>query len=262
MCRVLNESITHHLGPNATEQDFLAEDLTPDYDFYDDDHDLDPDHGNLEVTPEMEDNYLSAEISVPRGGTLVKGHVTSRKRHKDSNPVGLANANPILDTREYTFTFDDGDETILNANLIAEAMCVLCDPDGNQYVLLDSIIDHRQLDTAIRPSDQKVVQPNGRTYMKRSTIGWLVCCQWKDGSTSWENLADLKESHPLETNEYAVTQGIDHKPAFNWWVPRVLKKHDRIISLVCKRTTCYLKWTHKFGIEVPKTVKEALEVDR
>jgi hypothetical protein len=98
--------------------------------------------------------------------------------------------------------------------------------------------------------------------MKHSTIGWQVCCQWKDGSTSWENLADLKESHPLETTEYAVTQGIDHKPAFNWWVPHVLKKHDWIISLVRKRTTRYLKRTHKFGIEVPKTVKEALALYR
>jgi hypothetical protein len=84
--------------------------------------------------------------------------------------------------------------------------------------------------------------------MKHSTIGWQVCCQWKDGSTSWENLADLKESHPLETAEYAMTQGIDHKPAFNWWVPHILKKRDQIISLVCKPTTHYLKRTHKFGI--------------
>ncbi len=74
---------------------------------------------------------------------MMKGHFTSQKRDKDSNPVGLTNASSILDTREYTFTFDDGDETILNANLIAEAMYAQCDPDGNQYVLLDSIIDHR-----------------------------------------------------------------------------------------------------------------------
>jgi hypothetical protein len=98
--------------------------------------------------------------------------------------------------------------------------------------------------------------------MKCSTIGWQVCCQLKDGSTSWENIADLKDSHPLETAEYAVTQGIDHKPAYNWWVPHVLKKCDRIISSVCKQTTCYLKQTHKFGMEVLKTVKEALDLDR
>ncbi len=98
--------------------------------------------------------------------------------------------------------------------------------------------------------------------MKLSTIGWQVCCQWKDGSTSWKNLADLKESHPLWTAEYDVTQGIDHEPDFNWWVSHVLKKRDRIISLVPKQTTCYLIQTHKFGIEVPKTVKEALDLDR
>ncbi len=171
MCRVFNESITHYLGPNATEQDFPAEDLTLDYDFYHNNHDLDPDHGNLEATPEMGDNYLSTEISAPRGVALVKGRVTSRKTNKDGNPIGLAKANPILDTRAYTFTFDDGDETVLNANLIAEAMCAQCDPDRNQYVLLYLIIDHRRLDTAIRPSDQKDVQPNGWTYMKCSTIG-------------------------------------------------------------------------------------------
>ncbi len=117
--------------------------MTPDFDHYDDDHDLDPDHGDLEVTPKMGDNYLNAEISVLQGGTLMKGRITSQKRDKDSNPVRLANASPILDTHEYTFTFDDGDETVMSANLIAEAMYAQCDPDGNQYVLLDSIIDHQ-----------------------------------------------------------------------------------------------------------------------
>jgi hypothetical protein len=251
-----------HLGPNATDQDFLAEDLTPDFDHYDDYHDIDPNHGDLEVTPEVGDNYLNAKISVPRGGTLMKGRVTARKREKDGNPIGLANANPNLNTHEYTFTFDDGVETVMSTNLMAEAMYVQCDPDRNQYVLLDSIIDHKRLDSAIRPLDQKVVQPNGHTYLSCSTVGWQLCCQWKDGSTSWESLADLKESHPIETAEYAVTKGLGHEPAFNWWVSHVLKKRDQIISLVRRKTIRYLKRTHKFGIEIPKTVKKALALDR
>jgi hypothetical protein len=96
--RVFDETIANHLGSNATEQDFPAEDLTPNYDFDDDDHDLDPEHGDLEVTPEMGDNYLNTEISVLQGGTLMKGRVTSQKRDKDGNPVRVANTNPILDT--------------------------------------------------------------------------------------------------------------------------------------------------------------------
>jgi hypothetical protein len=56
--------------------------------------------------------------------------------------------------------------------------------------------------------------------------------------------------------------GIDHEPAFNWLVPHVLRKRDHIISLVRKRNPCYLKRTHKFGIELPKAIKEALELDK
>ena len=219
------------------DTDFPAADLTPEYLTYKNDHDLDPDHGDLEVTPEIGDNYLSAEISIPRGGSLVKGRIKSCKRDTDGNPIGRADANPILDTSEYILEFEDGNKAELNANLIAEAMYAQCDPDGNQYVLLDSLVDHRCLDTAIQPADQKVVRPDGCTYMKQNTIGWQICCQWKDGSTSWENLSDLKESHPLEAAEYVATIGIDHEPAFNWWVPYVLKKRDRIISLVWKQTT-------------------------
>ncbi len=79
---------------------------------------------------------------------------------------------------------------------------------------------------------------------------------------SWENLADLKESHPIETTKYAKILGVDHEPAFNWWVPHVLKKRDHIISLVREWNPHYLKRTHKLGIELPKTIKEALEVDK
>jgi hypothetical protein len=88
---------------------------------------------------------------------------------------------------------------------------------SNMFSLTKSLtIDNLTL--RFRPSDQRVVQSNRHTYIKPSTIGWQLCCQWKDGLTSWENLAHFKESHPLETTEYAMTQGIDHEPAFNWWV--------------------------------------------
>jgi hypothetical protein len=68
----------------------------------------------------------------------------------------------------------------------------------------------------------------------------------------------LGEPNPLEVAEYVVRQGIDQEPAFSWWVPNVLKIRARIISAVNKR---YLKRTHKFGIEVPKSVKDAMRLD-
>ncbi len=50
---------------------------------------------------------------------------------------------------------------------------------------------------------------------------------------SWEKLSDLKESHPLQMAEYAISIGTD-EPGFNWWVPHTLKKSDAIIDLVKK----------------------------
>jgi hypothetical protein len=79
---------------------------------------------------------------------------------------------------------------------------------------------------------------------------------------TWESLKDLKESHPLEMAEYAVTQGIDHESAFNWWVPQVLWLCKCIISLVKKQKMSYLKKNLKFGIKVPTLVEHALEINK
>ena len=75
---------------------------------------------------------------------------------------------------------------------------------------------------------------------------------------TWETLAALKESHPLQVAEYAVAHDLVKEPAFEWWVPYVLKKRNRVIAAVNRR---YHKRTHKFGIEIPKTVDEAVKLD-
>ena len=49
------------------------------------------------------------------------------------------------------------------------------------------------------------------------------------------------------------------KPAFAWWAPRYLKEKRRILKKVKSR---YWKRTHKYGVEVPKTVAEAYALDR
>ena len=259
-------NIAVKLGPKSTVDDFPQEELTPSWEKYADDdptsdlpeapaQDLDP------VTPEINDSYLNVDIMLPRGDTMERGRVVNRKRDSSGDPIGRAHENPILDSRRYDVEWNDGHVTELTANVIAQSMYAQCDPDGNQYVLLDGIVDFRKNNTALSIADQKIVV-RGRSSMRRSTVGWQLCCQWKDKSTSWEKLSDLKESHPLETAEYATAMNIDHEPAFNWWAPHVLKKRDRIISLVKQRKPRYLKRTHKFGIEVPKSAKEAFDLDK
>jgi len=172
----------------------------------------------------------------------------------------LYSLNPILDTRRYSVKFNDGDVTELTANVIAEAMYAQYDGDGNLYTLLGSIIDHERSKDAVSLSDQKVIK-NGKTYIRKSTAGWKLCCEWKDGSTSWEKLSILKESHPVKAAKYAISQGIEGEPAFNWWVRPTIKKMNSIISSVKQRQSQDKRKTHKWGIRVPATVKEALAMD-
>ncbi len=77
-----------------------------------------------------------------------------------------------------------------------------------------------------------------------------------------EKLSEVKESHPLQMAEYAVEMGVDREPSFNWWVPHTLNQCDAIIALLKKHSVKYLKRMHKFGIECPKTVGDALELDK
>ena len=69
----------------------------------------------------------------------------------------------------------------------------------------------------------------------------------------------MKESYPVEVAEYAEAVGISDEPAFSWLTAHVLKKRQRIIVTVSK---IYHKLTHIFGIRVPKTVEEALALDK
>jgi hypothetical protein len=52
----------------------------------------------------------------------------------------------------------------------------------------------------------------------KTTKGWELCILWKDGTTTWQRLADMKESNPVEVAEYAVAHEINEEPAFAWWV--------------------------------------------
>ena len=162
-----DQAIEGILGTAAKLTDFDEHDLTPENIHYEGDaNSIDPDHGNLEVTPEMGDNYIGAKIMTPRGGVLSRGRVVRSKRDGNGNPVGRSHTNPVLDTRSYIVEFDDNDQTELTANLISELMYAQCDPDGNQYLLLADIIDNWNMDNAIKLADQKVVGANGRTYLQ------------------------------------------------------------------------------------------------
>jgi hypothetical protein len=233
---------------------------TPEFEAYGDD-----DIGEEPTMPEADefdhdafDKYVAAEVVIPKGDSLLYGKVLRRKRDNDGNLIGHAHANPVLDSSIYEVEFEDGRTEAYAANAIAEYLYAQVDDQGYQYLIIDEIIDHKKDGTALA-ADDGFVTVNGRRCPRRTTKGWKLCVQWKDGSTSWEALKDLKESNPIEVAEYAVANKLVHEPAFAWWVSYTIKKRDRIIKA---NHTRYLKRTHKFGIEMPKNIERALEIDR
>ena len=246
------------LGPTMTPDD-IPEDETPEYDRYEDD-DTPPieDVDREDVDQDAIDMYLHAEVALPIAGELRTGKVARRKRNADGNLIGHSAANPILDTRMYVVSFPDGREAEYSANVIAENMLSMCDPEGHQYLLMKHIVDHKKDDNAVAKEDAWIYD-RGRKYPKKTTKGWKFCIEWKDGTTSWEPLSTLKESNPVEVAEYAIAHDIADEPAFNWWVPYTIKKRNAIVSAVNKR---YWKRTHKYGIRIPKSVQEAYDIDK
>ena len=136
-----------------------------------------------EIMPEVGDEYVHALVMLPRGSQMTCGTVKVRKQDLDDNPIGCQSDNPILDTRLYDIEFPDGKVTPLMANTIVQAMYTQSNVDGNEYLLLKSFVDVQKVPTAISLDKQKSIH-NGREYMRHTTLGWHVCCQWKDGSTS------------------------------------------------------------------------------
>jgi len=171
----------------------------------------------------------------------------------------VANSNPILDTRVYQVQLHDGHIKEFSANIIAECIYSQLDDEGRQYVLFDAIIDHRTTSDKLPEEELFQVSENGNIHQQRTTKGWQLCVSWKDRSTSWEPLKDMKEAYPVQVAEYAVSRGIQNQVAFRWWVPSTLKQHTRIIKAMKSR---YVRCTHKYGIPQPKSTAEAYEIDK
>ena len=205
------------------------------------------------------DQYLNMELAIDRGGDHPElGTVKKRLRDNEGNPVGQSHTNPMLDTRMYEVEYTNGYREAISANTIAENLFAQVDEEGLRYSILDQIIDVRTDGSEVSDDKAFFITENGSRQRKKTTKGWEVCILWKDKSTTWNSLKDIKDSYPVELAEFAVENNYAHRPAFAWWVPHTLRKRERILAKVKSK---YWARTHKYGIRIPKSVKEAIDID-
>jgi hypothetical protein len=212
-----------------------------------------------EYTPEGYDEYIGAQVLLPHEDGRIQGTITKRSKGNDGNPIGRRHNNFLLDTRQYEIELSDGRTEEYTANVIAENLFSQVDSEGHHYLLMREISDHKKDESAVPMADGWIDMANGRKVRKRTTRGWKLLVEWKEGGSDWVPLKDLKESYPVEVAEYAKANKIADEPAFVWWINDVLRRRNRIISKVKSR---YWKTTHKFGLELPHSVAEAFEIDR
>ena len=106
------------------------------------------------------------------GDEKLRGIVKKRTHDLNGNPIGQRNANPFLDTRSYEVTLPDGSTNVYGANIIAENIMSSVDDEGNMFVLLDEIIDHRSTDKALTEAEAWVETKSGSRRRKPTTKGW------------------------------------------------------------------------------------------
>lgn len=125
-------------------------------------------------TKEEYDKHIGAEVLIDVGGESRRAVVKSRARDQDGNPIGQRNDNYILDTREYEVQFEDGATNIYSSNIIMENIYLQIDKEGNMFVLMDEIVDHRKDPSALDKSKGTYITKTGTVWKKITTKGWEI----------------------------------------------------------------------------------------
>jgi hypothetical protein len=138
------------------------------------------------------DELLSVDVMLLYNGEEFMGTVQRRAKDRDGNPIGKRALNPILDMYEYKVEFPDGSTKTYSTNLIVDNLYLQVNDEGHQYQLLSVITDHRSYRSAIAKEDGMFLDKKGTSKPKMMTRGWEFLITWKDGSSSWVKLKDLK----------------------------------------------------------------------
>ena len=151
------------------------------------------------------DKVLNQEIhlQLEQGKPKQRGVVKRRAAGPDMMERGRYDENPILNSMIYEVECDDGTLKEYAANVIAEHMWNSVDDDGYSSTMFDAIVDFKKDNTAVAKNHKYFNTRTGQKRRRITTRGWKLLIRWTDGSEVWIPLKDMKNSHPVETAEFA-----------------------------------------------------------
>ena len=106
---------------------------------------------------------------------------------------------------------------------------------------------------------QGPLKPNDPKYMGSS---YNVRVLWTDGSITWEPLAMMIKSDPVTLAEFAKEHDLLDKPG--WKKLKKIARNAKVLQRMVnanKRAQRYNSIVYKFGVRIPRNVKEAYDLD-
>jgi hypothetical protein len=174
--------------------------------------------------PAKLDEYLSAQHLLPVGGERVPAMVLKRKLDSDDNPIGKHSSNPKLDTHKY-----DSMMFSYHADQLTHLL----------LILLSRISVHKLMQRVGLTLSSKTLSTTVVTAKSLRTIHTSInmdklnhTYQLLIGKWRFNGLLVLKDSKPIKTSDYAISNKLADEPAFEWWAWDTVRSHDRFISKV------------------------------
>ena len=180
--------------------------------------------------------------------------VTANKNIPDPNDlVGFTyvhdnNGNPEravvkerIDDEQYRVELIDRSHAVVEYNILLDNFNSAND-EGDQIFTFWGFLDH-----------------------KKKKNQWQVLVDWEGVGyePTWEPLKNMKEADLVTCAKYAKTNNLENTPGWKWTKRFRAVDSSRFIRTarrICKASRTEPKF--KFGVQVPRNVKEALELDR
>ena len=182
-------------------------------------------NGNLPIIDPHD--LLGKIFKVNHEGSILKAEV---KELNDDNTYLIEYA----DGKETNFTYAELTDLLNKEN-----------EDGNEYWTYSEILDHR-----------KNTKKNGKQVME-------VLVKWDTGEPTWEPLNVIKTDDPVTVAAYVKKKNLEDNPYWKW-AKKYTKSPHRFIRYTTQMAMAKKRAgpKYKFGIKVPRTIKEALTLDK
>ena len=206
----------------------------------------------------MQDRY-DVPLNLPRFSPEELIGITFLHNTDDDQKVRATVSKKILDRDaenheriKMLITYDDGRiEELISYNELCDIIAEQHDAEANgemDVYTFREILDHQG---PLKPSDSKYM---GSTYNVRVL--------WTDGSITWEPLAMMIKSDPVTLAEYAKEHDMLNKPG--WKNLKKIARRAKVLQRMVnanKRAQRYNSIVYKFGVRIPRNVKEAYDLD-